>query len=71
MREISAAPDEIIKFLNREAVMNKYRLQVYPKGGGREIYRIMEISGNLSLDKKVKVLLCNILIWMTKKTFEG
>ena len=30
--------------------MNKYRLKVYPKGRGREIYRVIEIGGNASLD---------------------
>ena len=30
--------------------MQKYRLKVYPKGMGREVYRVIEIGGNASLD---------------------
>lgn len=30
--------------------MQKYRLKVYPKGRGREVYRVIEIGGNESLD---------------------
>lgn len=37
--------------------MNKYRLKVYPKGRGREIYRVIEISGSESLDN-----LCSAII---------
>ena len=37
--------------------MNKYRLKVYPKGRGRDIYRIIEIGGNLSLDNLCGVIL--------------
>ena len=40
------------KLLNSKMgeIMNKYRLKVYPKGSGREIYRVIEIGGNASLD---------------------
>ncbi len=30
--------------------MQKYRLKVYPKGRGRDVYRVIEIGGNASLD---------------------
>lgn len=30
--------------------MHKYTLKVYPKGRGRDVYRVIEIGGNASLD---------------------
>ena len=33
-----------------EKIKNRYTLKVYPKGYGREIYRVMEISGQDTLD---------------------
>ena len=31
-------------------VMRKYTLKVFPAGAGREVYRVIEISGDHSLD---------------------
>lgn len=37
--------------------MNKYKLKIYPKGRGREVYRVITIAGNKNLDN----LCCSIL----------
>ncbi len=37
--------------------MKKYTLRVYPKGGGRSIYRTIEISGDQTLDDLCYVIL--------------
>ncbi len=31
---------------------NKYTLKVYPAGMGRELYRVIELSGNDTLENK-------------------
>lgn len=35
----------------------KYTLKVYPVGAGREVYRVIEISGEHSLDELCKIIL--------------
>lgn len=37
--------------------MNKYKIKVYPKGRGREVYRIIEIDGNKTLDYLCRTIL--------------
>ena len=37
--------------------MNKYTLKVYPEGMGREVYRVIEISGKDSLDRLCEFIL--------------
>jgi hypothetical protein len=37
--------------------MNKYTFKVYPKGMGREVWRVIEFAGDLSLDMLCMVIL--------------
>ena len=38
---------------------NRYTLKVYPKGYGREIYRVMEISGQDTLDTLCEAIMAS------------
>ena len=38
-------------------MQKKYTLKVYPAGAGREVYRVLEISGNHSLDDLCELIL--------------
>lgn len=37
--------------------MNKYKLKIYPKGRGREVYRVITIAGNKKLDNLCRSIL--------------
>lgn len=37
--------------------MNRYTLKIYPKGAGREVYRVVLVDGKLSLDEFASLIL--------------
>lgn len=36
---------------------NRYTMKIYPQGNAREVYRVIEISGNENLDRLCEVIL--------------
>ncbi len=53
-KECQTGEPEVVEGVNMN---RRYTMKIYPRGNGREVYRVIEISGSESLDRLCEVIL--------------
>jgi len=57
LREAPEVSRKCWHFLKEKRMANSYTLKVYPAGKGRDVYRVLEISGDKTLDELCSAIL--------------